>query len=94
MGYVHEPVSREEAARQAGEELAAYAFIRAMMAGDSDRGLLLAKEHHVSDASGSFVLGLVRAAQRALLTAEGYNVEAALSSLDQWMDDAAARAAT
>ena len=40
-----------------------------------------------------FVLSLVRAARRALLSAEGYRVERALAVLDQWMEDAADRAA-
>jgi hypothetical protein len=40
-----------------------------------------------------FVLSLVKAARRALLSAEGYQVEQALAMLDQWMDDAAKRAA-
>ena len=40
-----------------------------------------------------FVLSLVKAARRALLSAEGYQVERALAVLDQWMDDAAKRAA-
>jgi hypothetical protein len=40
-----------------------------------------------------FVLSLVKATRRALLSAEGYQVEQALVVLDQWMDDAAKRAA-
>jgi hypothetical protein len=40
-----------------------------------------------------FVLSLVKAARRALLSAEGYQVEQALAVLDQWMDGAAKRAA-
>jgi hypothetical protein len=39
------------------------------------------------------VLSLVNAARRALLSAEGYQVEQALAVLDQWMDYAAKRAA-
>jgi hypothetical protein len=93
VGYADQPVSREEAARRAAEELAAYAFIRAMMGGDLDSALVLARQHNVSDVSISFVLALVKAATRALMTAEGYDVEAALSSLEQWMNDAADRAA-
>ena len=39
-----------------------------------------------------FVLSLVKAARRAL-SAEGYQVERALAVLDQWVEDAAERAA-
>jgi hypothetical protein len=39
------------------------------------------------------VLSLVKAARRALLSAEGYQVEPALAVLDQWMEDGAKRAA-
>ena len=35
------------------------------------------------------MLSLVKGARRALLSAEGYQVERALAVLDQWMDDAA-----
>ena len=38
------------------------------------------------------MLSLVKAARRALLSAEGYQVERALAVLDQWMDNAAERA--
>ena len=40
-----------------------------------------------------FVLSLVKAARRALLSAKGYQVERALAVTDQWMEDAAERAA-
>jgi hypothetical protein len=40
-----------------------------------------------------FVLSLVKAARGALLSAEGYQVERAVAVLDQWMEDAAERAA-
>lgn len=92
VSSAYEPVSREEAARRAREELAAYAFIRATMAADLNKGLLLAEQHHVQGDAVSFVLGIVHAAERALLTAAGYDVEAVLAVLDQWMEDAAARA--
>ena len=36
-----------------------------------------------------FVMSLVKAARRALLTSAGYDVESALKVLDQWMEDAA-----
>jgi hypothetical protein len=41
------PPSREYAAALAGEELAAYAFIRALMPDDVDKGMLLIEQHHV-----------------------------------------------
>ncbi len=50
-------------------------------------------QHHVPKEAALFVLSLVRAARRALLSAEGYQVGRALAVLDQWMDDAAGRAA-
>lgn len=76
-----------------GEELAAYAFIRAWMADDVDKGMLFIEQHHVPKEVAVFVLSLVKAARRALLSAEGYQVEQALAVLDQWMDGAAKRAA-
>ncbi len=85
--------SREYAAALAGEELAAYAFIRAWMADDVERGMLLLGQHHVPQEAAVFVLSLVRAARRALLSAEGYQVERARAVLDQWMEDVAERAA-
>ena len=71
----------------------AYAFIRAWMADGVDKGMLLIEQHHVPQEAALFVLSLVMAARRALLSAEGYQVERALDVLDQWMDDAAKRAA-
>jgi len=93
MSDLEPPPSREYAAALAGEELAAYAFIRAWMADDVDKGMLLIEQHHVPQEAALFVLSLVKAARRALLAAEGYQVEQALAVLDQWMDDAAKRAA-
>ena len=87
------PPSREYTAALAGEELAAYAFIRAWMADDVDKGMLLIEQHHVPKEVALFVLSLVKAARWALLSAEGYQVERALAMLDQWMEDAAERAA-
>ncbi len=55
--------------------------------------VLLIERHHVPKEAALFVLRLVRAARRALLSAEGYQVERALAVLDQWMEDAADRAA-
>jgi hypothetical protein len=40
-----------------------------------------------------FVFSLVKAVSRTLLSAEGYQVDRALAVLDQWMDNAAERAA-
>ena len=37
-------------------------------------------------------MSLVKAATRALLSAEGYQVERALAVLDQWLENASARA--
>jgi len=93
MGDLEPPPSREYAAALAVEELAAYAFIRAWMADGVDKGMLLIEQHHVPQEAALFVLSLVKAARRALLSAEGYQVERALDVLDQWMDDAAKRAA-
>jgi hypothetical protein len=55
--------------------------------------MLLIEQHHVPQKAALFVLSLVKAARRALLSAEGYQVERALAVLDQWMEDAAKRAA-
>ncbi len=88
-----EPPPREYAAALAGEELAAYAFIRAWMADDVDKGMLLIGQHHVPQKAALSVLSLVKAARRALLSAERYQDERALAVLDQWMENAAERAA-
>jgi hypothetical protein len=85
--------SREYVARAAGQELAAYAFIRAWMADDVDKAMLLIEQHQLPKEAALFVMGLVKAARRALLSAEGYNVERAVAVLDQWMEDAGRRAA-
>jgi hypothetical protein len=47
MSDLEPPPSREYAAALAGEELAAYAFIRAWMADEVDKGMLLIEQHHV-----------------------------------------------
>jgi hypothetical protein len=86
------PVSREVAAAYAAQELAAYAFIRAWMADDVGAGMLLIEQHHVSPESAQFVMALVKAARRAILSAEGYQVDRALAVLDQWLEDAGRRA--
>lgn len=54
--------------------LAAYAFIRAWMADDVDEGMLLIEQHHVPQEAALFVLSLVKATHRSLLSAEGYQV--------------------
>jgi hypothetical protein len=63
------------------------------MADDVDKGMLLIEQHYVPQDAALFVLSLARAARRALLSAGGYQVEQALAVLDQWMDEAAKRAA-
>ena len=93
MTFMDPQPPREYAALAAGQELAAYAFIRAWMADDVDKGMLLIEQHHVPKEAALFVMSLVKAARRALLSAEGYNVERAVAVLDQWMDDAGRRAA-
>jgi hypothetical protein len=93
VSFMNPQPSREYAALSAGQELAAYAFIRAWMADDVDKGMLLIEQHHVPQEAALFVMSLVKAARRALLSAEGYNVERAVAVLDQWMDDAGQRAA-
>jgi hypothetical protein len=77
----------------AGQELAAYAFIRPWMADDVDKEMLLIEQHHVPKEAAPFVMSLVKAARRALLSAEGYNAERAVAVLDQWMEDTGRRAA-
>ena len=47
MTFMDPQPSREYAALAAGQELAAYAFIRAWMADDVDKGMLLIEQHHV-----------------------------------------------
>jgi hypothetical protein len=63
------------------------------MADDADKGMLMIKQHHVSPEWALFVMSLVEAASRALLSAEGYQMERALAILDQWLEDASVRAA-
>jgi hypothetical protein len=84
------PPSREQAAADAAEEIAAYALIRA---DDADTGMLMIEQHHVPPEAALFVMSLVKGASRALLSAEGYQVERALAVLDQWLEDASERAA-
>ena len=55
--------------------------------------MLMIKQHHVPPEAALFVMSLVKAASRALLSAEGYQVERALAVLDQWLEDASERAA-
>ena len=87
------PMSREVAAAYAAQEVAAYAFIRAWLADDVDKGILLLDQHHVErEEARYFVLAMVKAANRALMAANGYNVEKVLSVIDQWLDDAGSRA--
>ena len=50
------------------------------------------KEHHVPPETALFVMSLVKAASRALLSGEGYQVERALAVLDQWLENASERA--
>jgi hypothetical protein len=87
------PPSREQAVADAAEEIAAYAFIRAWMADDVDKGMLMIEQHHVPPEAALFVMSLVKAASRALLSAEGYQVDRALAVLDQWLENASERAA-
>jgi len=63
------------------------------MSEDVDKGMLLIEQHHVPKEAALFVLSLVKAARGVLLSAEGYHVERAVAVLDQWMEDAAQRAA-
>ena len=64
--------SRVQTAVSTAEELAAYAFIRTWIADNVDRGMLLIEQRHVPQEAALFVLSLVKAARRALLSAEGY----------------------
>ena len=63
------------------------------MADDADKGMLMIKQHHVPPNAVLFVMSLMKAASRTLLSAEGYQVERALAILDQWLEDAPERAA-
>jgi len=63
------------------------------MSEDVDKGMLLIEQHHVPKEAALFVLSLVKAERGVLLSAEGYHVERAVAVLDQWMEDAAQRAA-
>lgn len=61
------PPSREQAAADAAEEIAAYALIRTWISDDADRGMLMIKQHHMPPEAALFVMSLVKAASRALL---------------------------
>jgi hypothetical protein len=54
--------------------------------------MLMIEQHHVPPEAALFVMSLVKAASRALLSAEGYQVERALAMLDQWLENASERA--
>jgi hypothetical protein len=86
------PMPREVAAAYAAQDLAAYAAIRAWMAADVGAANLLMEQYHIPPESAHWVMALIRAASRALLSAEGYHVESALAVLDQWLEDAGNRA--
>jgi hypothetical protein len=73
--------SREYVALSAGQELAAYAFIRAWMADDVDKGMLLIEEHHVPEEAAPHELeveaaGLIRAA----LTGDAFAIDRIFAS--------------
>ena len=55
--------------------------------------MLMIKQHHVPPEAAVFVMSLVKAASRALLSAEGYQVQRVLAVLDRWLEDASDRAA-
>jgi hypothetical protein len=55
--------------------------------------MLMIEQHHVPPEAALFVMSLVKAASRALLSAQCYQVGRALAVLDQWLDDASAKAA-
>ena len=55
--------------------------------------MLPIEQHHVPKEAALFVMSLVKAARRALLSAEGYRRRAGPAVLDQWMEDAADRVA-
>ena len=63
------------------------------MADDVDKSMLLIEQHHLPKEAALFVMSLVKAARRELLSVEGYNVERAVAVLDQWTDDVGRRAA-
>jgi hypothetical protein len=87
------PMSHEVAAAYAAQEVAAYAFLRAWLADDVDKGILMLDQNGVDRQEARFfVLAVVKAANRALMAANGYNVEKVLSVIDQWLDDAGSRA--
>jgi hypothetical protein len=52
--------SRDYAALSAGQELAAYAFIRAWMADDVAKGMLLIEQQHLPKEAALFVMSLVK----------------------------------
>ena len=75
------PMSREMAAVYARQEMAAYAFIRAWMADDVYKGMLLIEQQNIPKESVIFVLSLVKAARRALLRRLGI---ASIMPLRSW----------
>ena len=54
--------------------------------------MLMISQHQVPSEVALFVMSLVKAASRALLSAERYQVERALAVLDQWLENASDRA--
>jgi len=73
-------------AGDAENNLAAVALVRAAVADDPDAGLLVMSEHGALDnrATSHFIMSLAAVAGRALLAANGFNVEKTVQVLSRW----------
>lgn len=81
-------------------DLAAASLLRAFMADDKDAGVLIIEQNGGQTAGEAghdltqLVIHLAKLGARALLSANGYDVEKALKVIDGWAEQAVAQAGT
>ena len=79
--------------QHAAELLAAVSLMRAAVVDDPELGMLIINQHGGNDSgqSAAFMVALAQTAARMMLSANGYNVERTLRSLDAWAAEYANR---